>query len=61
MKLSAQIKPTHEQPQETLALLKILALGQTQMSEGRVKPLDQAVSEIKARHRSVKLCEPFIR
>jgi hypothetical protein len=42
MKLSAQ------QTQETLTLLKILALGQTKIAEGKVKSLDQAVREIKA-------------
>lgn len=38
MKLSAQ------QTQETLALLKILALGQTKIAEGKVKSLDQAIT-----------------
>jgi prevent-host-death family protein len=42
---------SYEQTQETLALLKILALGQTQVSEGKVKPLDDVLHEIKQRRR----------
>lgn len=45
---------SYEQTQETLALLKILALGQTQIAEGKVKPLDEAVREIKAKRRSAE-------
>jgi prevent-host-death family protein len=41
----------YEQTQETLALLKILALGQQQIAEGRVIPLDDAIAQIKARRR----------
>lgn len=41
----------YEQTQETLALLKILALGQQQVSNGEVVPLDAAVARVKARRR----------
>jgi hypothetical protein len=41
---------SYEQTQQTLALLKILALGQQQIAEGRVVPLDDAVARVKARH-----------
>lgn len=42
---------SYEQTQETLALLKILALGQRQVEEGKVKPLEQAVAEIRSRRK----------
>ena len=42
---------SYEQTQETLALLKILALGQQQIAEGRVVPLDDAVARVKFRRR----------
>lgn len=45
---------SYEQTQETLALLKILALGQNQIAEGKVKALDEAVREIKARRGSAE-------
>ena len=45
---------SYEQTQETLALLKILALGQTQVAEGKVKPLDEAIREVKARRQAAK-------
>jgi prevent-host-death family protein len=37
---------SYEQTQETLALLKILALGNQQIAAGRVKPLADAVDGI---------------
>lgn len=40
---------SYEQTQETLALLKILALGQRQVEEGKVRPFEQAIAEIRAR------------
>jgi len=43
---------SYEQTQETLALLKILALGQKQIDEGRITPLDQAIQQIKSRRRA---------
>lgn len=41
-----------EQTEETLALLKILALGNKQVEAGRVVPLDAAVQKVKARRRA---------
>lgn len=41
----------YEQTQETLALLKILALGQQQLAAGKVVPLGEAVASVKARRR----------
>lgn len=40
---------TYEQTQETLALLKILALGNQQISAGRVKPLADVAKRLRAR------------
>ncbi len=39
---------SYEQTQETLALLKILALGNKQFAEGRVKPLVDVAKRIRA-------------
>jgi prevent-host-death family protein len=39
---------SYEQTQETLALLKILALGNQQIAQGRVKPLADVVKRISA-------------
>jgi prevent-host-death family protein len=39
---------SYEQTQETLALLKILALGNQQVAKGRVKPLADVVNRIRA-------------
>ena len=38
---------SYEQTQETLALLKILALGQRQVAAGRVKPIAEAVARMR--------------
>lgn len=40
---------TYEQTQETLALLKILALGNRQVEEGRVVPASQAIRKLRTR------------
>jgi prevent-host-death family protein len=40
---------SYEETQETLALLKILALGAREIEEGRVAPLDEAVERIRSR------------
>ena len=40
---------TYEQTQETLALLKILALGNRQSEEGKVVPASQAIKELRGR------------
>ncbi len=39
---------TYEDTQETLALLKILALGNKQIAEGRVKPVAEIVKRLRA-------------
>jgi len=39
---------SYEQTQETLALLKILALGNQQVAQGRVKPIADVVKRIRA-------------
>ena len=40
---------SYEETQETLALLKILALGNQEVEEGRVRPLKEVVESIRAR------------
>ena len=40
---------TYEQTQETLALLKILALGHQQVAQGRVKPLAEVAKRLRAK------------
>jgi PHD/YefM family antitoxin component YafN of YafNO toxin-antitoxin module len=42
---------TYEQTQETLALLKILALGNKQIEEGRTKPASEVFSRIRSKHK----------
>ncbi|WP_295686585.1 type II toxin-antitoxin system Phd/YefM family antitoxin [uncultured Nevskia sp.] len=42
----------YEQTQETMALLKILALGQQQLADGRVTPLKEAMAQVKSRRRT---------
>ncbi len=40
---------TYENTQETLALLKILALGQQQIAEGKVTPADKVFDRLEGR------------
>ena len=40
---------TYEETQETLALLKILALGNQDVEAGRVKPVADAVARLRAK------------
>lgn len=40
---------TYEQTQETLALLKILALGNQQLAQGKVRPLAEVAKRLRAR------------
>lgn len=40
---------SYEETQETLALLKVLALGSRQIEQGKVKPLAEVVSRLRAR------------
>lgn len=42
---------SYEQQQETLALLKILALGEQQVREGRTRPADEVFEELRQRWR----------
>ena len=44
---------SYEETQETLALLKILALGNRQIEQGKLKPLSEVVKRLK----SIKLEE----
>lgn len=39
-----------EQGQETLALLKLLAIGNREVEAGRTKPLRQVVQRLRAKH-----------
>lgn len=41
---------SYEQTQETLALLKILALGQQQVTSGQTAPLTDVVQRLKNKH-----------
>jgi len=41
---------SYEQTQETLDLLKILALGNQQLASGKVKPFDDVVKRLKTKH-----------
>ncbi len=40
---------SYEETQETLALLKILALGNSQVAQGKVKPLAAVVNALRGR------------
>jgi prevent-host-death family protein len=40
---------SYEQTQETLTLLKILALGQRQIEEGRTRPAAEVIKELRKR------------
>ena len=40
---------SYQETQETLALLKLLALGQREMAAGRVKPVTEVVKRVKSR------------
>ena len=40
---------SYEETQETLALLKILALGARQVAEGRTSPLSEVVKRVRSR------------
>ncbi len=40
---------SYEETQEALALLKILALGERQVRQGKVKPIDAAVKRLRDR------------
>ena len=40
---------SYEQTQDTMALLKILALGQRQVEEGKVRPAAKVIAELRRR------------
>ena len=40
---------SYEETQETLALLKVLALGNREIEEGRIKPVADVVKRLRAR------------
>ena len=40
---------SYEATQETLALLKVLALGQQEVSAGKIKPMSDVVARLKAK------------
>lgn len=43
---------SYEQTQETLALLKILALGQQDVDAGRTYPIKDVVARLRAKHKA---------
>lgn len=42
---------SYEQTQETLALLKILALGNQEIEAGKISPLDEVAARLRSRHK----------
>jgi len=44
---------SYEATQETMALLKVLALGQQEVATGKVKPLSDVVTRLKAKRARV--------
>ena len=40
---------SYEETQETLALLKLLALGQQDVEAGRLTPIDQVVARLRSK------------
>lgn len=54
MRLSKQAKPSsYGRPQESLALLKLLAQSQRSIEGGRHKPVKKAFADLAARARSL--------
>ena len=43
---------SYEQTQETMALLKVLALGQRQIDEGKVQPAGDVVAKLRNRDKN---------
>lgn len=43
---------SYEQTQETLALLKILALGNQDIAAGRVKPMREVIARLRSKRRA---------
>ena len=44
---------SYEEVQETLALLKVLALGKQEVASGAVKPVADVVARLRAKHATV--------
>ena len=44
---------SYEKTQETLALLKILAMGERQIKEGKTVPVEEAMKRVRARTREM--------
>ncbi|EKD37443.1 MAG: hypothetical protein ACD_75C01128G0001 [uncultured bacterium] len=51
-KLVLQDIESYEQTQETLALLKILALGSRQIEEGKIQPANEVIKQLRERRGS---------
>lgn len=50
MRTCSRIKPiSHERTPETLALLKILALGERQIASGEVQPVAEVIARMRER------------
>ena len=52
--LNCEKAVSYETTQETLALLKILALGNREIEEGKVKPIAEVVRRLQARKTTAK-------
>lgn len=50
VKVVVQGIESYEQTQETLALLKVLALGMRQVEDGKVQPATNVLEQIRNRH-----------
>jgi len=51
-KLVVQDIASYERTQETLALLKLIAMGRKELAEGKGIPLEDAFKKLKARNRA---------
>ena len=51
-KVVVQDIESYEQTQETMALLKILALGRRQIDEGKVEPAAEVIKRLRERRRA---------
>lgn len=44
---------SYEEMQETLAMLKILALGNQEVASGKVKPLTEVIERLRLKHKKI--------
>jgi hypothetical protein len=53
MKMPSQIKPisSYEETRETMALLKILALGNLQIEKGEVEPAAEVIKRLRQKRK----------